>query len=141
MPLTAKGEEILANLKKEYGPKKGEQVLYAGKNKGTFTGIDDQEFDDADVEGVNAWMDSWRKDADEKNGPGYNREAVQKAIEASRKPISPKEAKLIHALLKGRGDDNDPAQLRAIRLDATLDRVVSIAKRVDDYCARADKTK
>lgn len=40
MPLTAKGEEILANLKKEYGAKKGEQVLYAGKNKGTFTGID-----------------------------------------------------------------------------------------------------
>jgi hypothetical protein len=40
MPLTAKGEEIKAALTKEYGEKKGEQVLYAGKNKGTFTGID-----------------------------------------------------------------------------------------------------
>ena len=40
MPLTAKGEEILANLEKEYGPKHGKEVLYAGKNKGTFTGID-----------------------------------------------------------------------------------------------------
>lgn len=40
MPLTAKGEEIKSALQKEYGSKKGEQVLYAGKNKGTFTGID-----------------------------------------------------------------------------------------------------
>ncbi len=40
MPLTAKGEEIKSALEKEYGAEKGEQVLYAGKNKGTFTGID-----------------------------------------------------------------------------------------------------
>jgi hypothetical protein len=40
MPLTSKGEEIKKALTKEYGAKKGEQVLYAGKNKGTFTGID-----------------------------------------------------------------------------------------------------
>jgi hypothetical protein len=41
MPLTAKGEKILSNLVKEYGSEeKGKQVLYAGKNAGTFTGID-----------------------------------------------------------------------------------------------------
>jgi hypothetical protein len=40
MPLTSKGEKIKAALTKEYGEKKAEQVLYAGKNKGTFTGID-----------------------------------------------------------------------------------------------------
>ncbi len=40
MPLTAKGEKIKAALSKEYGAKKGEEVLYAGKNKGTFSGID-----------------------------------------------------------------------------------------------------
>lgn len=46
MPLTAKGEEIYANLLKEYGSeKKAKQVLYAGKNKGTFTGIDDNSLD------------------------------------------------------------------------------------------------
>lgn len=33
--------------------------------------------------------------------PTYNAEAVNKAIVTSRKPISRKEAKLIHALLKG----------------------------------------
>lgn len=40
MPLTEKGEKILANLQKEYGKEHGKEVLYAGKNKGTFTGID-----------------------------------------------------------------------------------------------------
>jgi len=42
MPLTAKGEKIKSALTKEYGEKKGESVLYAGKNKGTFTGIDEE---------------------------------------------------------------------------------------------------
>ena len=32
----------------------------------------------------------------------YNQEAVNKAISSSRKPIGRKEARLIHALLKGR---------------------------------------
>lgn len=41
MPLTKKGREIETALEKEYGKEKGEQVLYAGKNKGTFTGIDE----------------------------------------------------------------------------------------------------
>ena len=40
MPLSEKGNEIKAALQKEYGEKKGESVLYAGKNKGTFKGID-----------------------------------------------------------------------------------------------------
>ena len=42
MPLTSKGEKILAGLEKTYGSeKKAKEVLYAGKNAGTFTGIDD----------------------------------------------------------------------------------------------------
>ena len=40
MPLTRKGEAIRRNLVKEYGEKAGERILYAGANKGTFTGID-----------------------------------------------------------------------------------------------------
>ena len=40
MPLTPKGKEIKKNLVKEYGEPKADRVLYAGKNKGTFTGID-----------------------------------------------------------------------------------------------------
>jgi hypothetical protein len=32
----------------------------------------------------------------------YNKEAVDQAIKTSRQPISKKEARLIHALLKGR---------------------------------------
>ncbi len=34
MPLTEKGKKIKKALKKEYGEKKGEQVLYAMENKG-----------------------------------------------------------------------------------------------------------
>jgi len=39
MPKTEKGEKILANMKKQYGAKKGEQVFYASENKGTITGV------------------------------------------------------------------------------------------------------
>ncbi len=45
MPLTHKGEVIKAAMQKEYGPKKGEQVLYASKNAGTITGIDENALD------------------------------------------------------------------------------------------------
>ena len=33
MPLTKKGKKIKRNMKKNYGPKKGEQVFYASINK------------------------------------------------------------------------------------------------------------
>lgn len=38
MPLTSKGEEILASMKGQYGEKKGEQVFYASQNSGKITG-------------------------------------------------------------------------------------------------------
>lgn len=38
MPLTAKGEKILAAMKKQYGEKKGESVFYASQKKGTIKG-------------------------------------------------------------------------------------------------------
>ena len=39
MPLTAKGAKILANMKSEYGEKRGTSVFYASANKGTITGV------------------------------------------------------------------------------------------------------
>ena len=38
MPLTAKGKKILANMKKQYGEKKGKEVFYASQQKNTITG-------------------------------------------------------------------------------------------------------
>ena len=38
MPLTPKGKKILAEMKKEYGAKKGESVFYASQKKGTIKG-------------------------------------------------------------------------------------------------------
>ncbi len=39
MPLTAKGQKIMANMKRQYGDKKGEQVFYASVNSGKITGV------------------------------------------------------------------------------------------------------
>lgn len=39
MPLTKKGLKIREALQKEYGKRKGEQVLYAMENAGKTTGI------------------------------------------------------------------------------------------------------
>lgn len=40
MPLTKKGKEIMAAMVKEYGSKRGKNVFYAAKNKGTIKGVD-----------------------------------------------------------------------------------------------------
>lgn len=40
MPLTAKGEKILAAMQEQYGEKRGKEVFYASANKGTITGVD-----------------------------------------------------------------------------------------------------
>ena len=40
MPLTEKGKEIMKSMKKQYGKKKGEEVFYASKNKGTIKGVE-----------------------------------------------------------------------------------------------------
>lgn len=40
MPLTKKGEEIMASMKKEYGEGEGEKVFYMSKNAGVITGVD-----------------------------------------------------------------------------------------------------
>lgn len=39
MPLTKKGKKILSSMRNEYGGKKGEQIFYASKNKGTINGV------------------------------------------------------------------------------------------------------
>lgn len=40
MPMTKKGKKIMKAMKEEYGSKKGEQVFYASKNKGTIKGVE-----------------------------------------------------------------------------------------------------
>ena len=39
MPLTDKGREVLRQMMKEYGKKKGKEVFYASENKGKLKGI------------------------------------------------------------------------------------------------------
>lgn len=40
MPMNKKGKKIMSAMKKEYGSKKGEQVFYASKNKGTIKKVE-----------------------------------------------------------------------------------------------------
>lgn len=41
MPLTAKGQEIMAAMQHTYkDPKKAQQVFYASRNAGKITGVD-----------------------------------------------------------------------------------------------------
>lgn len=40
MPLTAKGQEIMAAMKKQYGDKEGESVFYASVNAGKISGVE-----------------------------------------------------------------------------------------------------
>lgn len=40
MPLTKKGSKIMSVMKKEYWPKKAEQVFYASRNKWIIKGVD-----------------------------------------------------------------------------------------------------
>lgn len=40
MPLTRKGKKIKRAMTKTYGKKKGAQVFYASRNKGTIKGVD-----------------------------------------------------------------------------------------------------
>lgn len=39
MPLTKKGEEIIQNMIKEYGAKKGKAVFYASERSGKIKGV------------------------------------------------------------------------------------------------------
>lgn len=40
MPMTEKGSKIMRAMKKKYGKKKGEEVFYASKQKGTIKGVE-----------------------------------------------------------------------------------------------------
>ena len=40
MPLNEKGRKIMKSMQKQYGPKRGETVFYASKNKGTIKGVE-----------------------------------------------------------------------------------------------------
>lgn len=40
MPLTEKGQKIMANMRSEYGTEKAKRVFYASRNSGRISGVD-----------------------------------------------------------------------------------------------------
>jgi len=105
MPLTAKGMEIKKALTGEYGEEKGEQVLYAGKNKGTFTGID----------------------AEETAGEQASEDARMSAIEGRLSEVEGKKDAVDVF-------DSIPAGLDCAKLDAACSMMDSLGKRFDAFC-------
>jgi len=106
MPLTAKGMEIKKALTGEYGEEKGEQVLYAGKNKGTFTGID----------------------AEETAGEQASEDARMSAIEGRLSEVEGKKDAVDVF-------DSIPAGLNPAKLDAACSMMDALGKRFDTFCA------
>ena len=39
MPLTAKGKKVLAEMKKQYGAKRGKEIFYKSINAGKLKGV------------------------------------------------------------------------------------------------------
>jgi hypothetical protein len=77
MPLTAKGNEILANMKKEYGAEKGENVFYASKKAGTITGTD-AEAQDRSSAGHKAEAEKLGKMLEDERDPAKRKELQEK---------------------------------------------------------------
>lgn len=40
VPLTAKGQKIMASMKKQYGAEKGERIFYATRNEKKIRGVE-----------------------------------------------------------------------------------------------------
>lgn len=72
MPLTEKGHEIMAAMKKEYGESKGEEVFYASRNAGTITGVDRSAYDFGPVD-----MDLTLADLNRMNSRSFARPGAQ----------------------------------------------------------------
>jgi hypothetical protein len=62
MPLTAKGEKIMASMVDKYGQEKGEEVFYRSKNAGTISGVDADETE-RDGEGLREQLRAAREGA------------------------------------------------------------------------------
>lgn len=52
MPLTAKGQRIMAGMVQQYGPDKAKRVFYASRNAGKITGVDPESMDKRKKVGV-----------------------------------------------------------------------------------------
>jgi hypothetical protein len=57
MPITSKGKKIMKSMKKEYGSKKGEQIFYASKNKGTIKGVEGKTMKKESIDSKKRYVD------------------------------------------------------------------------------------
>lgn len=76
MPLSGKGRKIMKAMRKQYGTKRGEQVFYASKNKGTIKGVEERKMSYLDKvlnQFNEAKIDQGESDADKIHARGKRR--------------------------------------------------------------------
>ena len=114
MPLTEKGQEIEKALQQEYGKEKGESILYAGGNKGTFTGIHDSSSRRARLHAaLDRVMDGVvRYEISNPNGRGHFGSVITQNEAEARKELQ-RQAKEEGGKLKFTNDDQKSAAYRA----------------------------
>jgi hypothetical protein len=81
MPLTKKGETIMAAMKKQYGEEEGERIFYKAKNAGTIEGVDALIRDHWSKEAREAAIEA-REHGLSKEEAHELREAIEEEIEA-----------------------------------------------------------
>lgn len=81
-PLTAKGQKILAKMKKQYGKKKGTSVFYASKNKGTITGVDGKT-KDVSAKEIRRQIDELKRRANDKTLSKQQREYYKEKLQTA----------------------------------------------------------
>lgn len=87
MPLTEKGQSIKANMQKEYGEKKGEEVFYASRNKGTISGVDRKDSVVTIPSGAGAVSEQLARHGRLADGPvSQNRSLQERTASAAKKP-------------------------------------------------------
>lgn len=135
MPLSAKGAEIKKALTGEYGAERGEQVLYAGKNKGTFTGIDSEKLATKSPQdyryGTCSVAHPGHGDYWYVSERGYNLAKFKSAKEAEN--FVDKRAERGGAMKKDA--DTIPAGLDCAKLDAACSMMDALGKRFDSFIA------
>lgn len=153
MPLTAKGEEIMAAMKKQYGPDKGESVFYAAKNAGTITGVDSADLSVTDrIDAIAKRYDAMcsrfddmmvraesRPRADARGAEGYDKEEFVVVTETGSKKIFSTQAAAVAAAkkIKGawvglRGGPNDGEVVWQPRGDETYEGFPVVVRKADE---------
>jgi hypothetical protein len=134
MPLTEKGEKIKGAMEKQYGAEKGEKVFYASKNKGTITGVDDDDYVELEKGKSPGTIN---KNEKKLQAAGHNPQAAKGIAQRKARGDDLKPGwKIDIAFPNERSDDNQHLGFtgnQALAVEELTDDVNSLTKRLDAF--------